>query len=93
LTISSRAFAASLKIEPAVTRDVVVERDVSARAPDGVGLLTDVYLASAREPLPVILMRSPYGRRVPYSMVARVFAERGYHAVLQRCGRAGRRPG
>jgi uncharacterized protein len=83
LTISSRAFAASLKIEPAVTRDVVVERDVSVRAPDGVSLLTDVYLASAREPLPVILMRSPYGRRVPYSMVARVFAERGYHAVLQ----------
>jgi uncharacterized protein len=83
LTIFSRAFAAMLKLEPTATRDVAVERNVSVRAPDGVGLLTDVYLAGAREPLPVILMRSPYGRRMPYSMVARVLADRGYHAVLQ----------
>jgi hypothetical protein len=48
-----------------------------------VSLLTDVYLARARDPLPVILMRCPYGRRRPYGTMARLFAERGYHAVLQ----------
>jgi uncharacterized protein len=82
VTVSSRAFAAMLKIGPALTRDVAVERDVAVPA-DGVSLLSDLYLARARQPLPVILMRSPYGRRMPYSMIGRVFAERGYHAVLQ----------
>ena len=53
------------------------------RAPDGADLLTDVYLAGAREPLPVILIRTPYGRRGPYGTIARLFAERGYHTVIQ----------
>ena len=72
-----------LKIGPPATRAVTVERDVPVRAPDGSSLLTDIYLAGAGEPLPVILMRTPYGRRAPYGTLARLFAERGYHAVLQ----------
>jgi len=83
MTVSSRAFAAMLKIGPPVTREVTVERDVPVRAPDGADLLTDVYLAGAREPLPVILLRTPYGRRRAYGTMARLFAERGYHAVVQ----------
>ena len=83
MTVSSRAFAAMLKIGPPVTRELTVERDVPVRAPDGADLLTDVYLARAREPLPVILMRTPYGRRGPYGTIARLFAERGYQAVVQ----------
>lgn len=85
MTVSSRAFAAMLKIGPPVTREVTLERDVPVRAPDGADLLTDVYLARARarEPLPVILMRTPYGRRGPYGTIARLFAERGYQAVAQ----------
>jgi hypothetical protein len=83
MTVASRAFAAMLKIGPPVTRQVTVERDVPVRAPDGADLLTDVYLARARDPLPVILMRTPYGRRGPYGTIARLFAERGYHAVVQ----------
>lgn len=79
MTVSSRAFAAMLKIGPPVTREVTVERAV----PVGTDLLTDVYLARARDPLPVILMRTPYGRRGPYGTMARLFAERGYHAVVQ----------
>ncbi len=66
-----------------MTRDVTVKRDVPVRAPDGAELLTDVYLARARAPLPVILLRTPYGRRGPYGTIARLFAERGYHAVVQ----------
>jgi uncharacterized protein len=83
VSLSSRAFAATFKIGPPATRRVIVEHDVPVRAPDGAGLLTDVYLARAREPLPVIVMRTPYGRRGPYGTIARLFAERGYHAVIQ----------
>jgi uncharacterized protein len=83
VTIASRAFAASLKIGPAKTRDIAVERDIAIPAPDNAALLTDVYLARPKRPLPVILMRSPYGRGGAYATIARLFAERGYHAVVQ----------
>ena len=54
-----------LRIGPALATDIVVERDVPVIAPDGVSLLTDIYLAASRRPLPVIVMRSPYGRGGP----------------------------
>jgi putative CocE/NonD family hydrolase len=72
-----------LRIGPPLVTDVVVERDIPVRAPDGVSLLTDLYLAASRQPRPVILMRSPYGRGGPHGVMARLFAERGYHAVVQ----------
>jgi putative CocE/NonD family hydrolase len=81
--VASRLFAAMLKTGPAVTRDIDVRRDITVRAPDGTPLLTDAYLARPGRPLPVILMRSPYGRRGSYGTIARLFAERGYHAVVQ----------
>jgi uncharacterized protein len=83
VTIASRTFAAMLKTGPATTRSIAVERDVAIPAPDGTRLLTDVYRARQSRPLPVILMRSPYGRRGVYGTMARLFAERGYHAVVQ----------
>jgi len=70
VTAASRAFAAMLKVPPALTRDVVVEPDVAIPAPDGASLLTDVYLARSPEPLPAILMRSPYGRRAVLGALA-----------------------
>ena len=83
MALVSRAFAAFLKLPPALTRDVAVHRDVVVTAPDGATLLTDLYLARSAEPLPTILIRCPYGRRGPYGGAARLFAERGYHAVVQ----------
>jgi uncharacterized protein len=83
VTLASRMLAAMMKTEPATTRDIAVRRDVPVRAPDGTPLLTDIYLARPGRPLPVILMRSPYGRRGAYGTIARLFAERGYHAVTQ----------
>ncbi|MCW2936204.1 MAG: X-Pro dipeptidyl-peptidase-like protein [Actinomycetia bacterium] len=83
MTLTSRVLAAMLRIGPALETDVVVERDVAVSAPDGVSLLTDVYLAASRRPLPVILVRSPYGRSGPSGVTGRLFAERGYHAVVQ----------
>ncbi|HEY6278374.1 MAG TPA: CocE/NonD family hydrolase [Streptosporangiaceae bacterium] len=83
MSLANRAYEALIKVPPALTRDVTVERDVVVRAPDGTALLTDLYLARPRQPLPTILIRSPYGRSGPYGVIARVFAERGYHAVVQ----------
>lgn len=83
MALVSRAFATFLKLPPALTRDVAVQRDVVVTAPDGATLLTDLYLARSAEPLPTILIRCPYGRRGPYGGAARLFAERGYHAVVQ----------
>jgi putative CocE/NonD family hydrolase len=83
VTIASRIFAATLKIGPATTRAVAVQKDVPISAPDNARLLTDVYLAQPGRPGPVILLRSPYGRAGAYGTMARLFAERGYHAVVQ----------
>jgi uncharacterized protein len=86
MALVSRAFGSFLKLPPALSRDVAVHRDVAVTAPDGVTLLTDLYLAQTHRtaaPLPTILLRSPYGRRNPYGLAARLFAERGYHAVVQ----------
>ena len=83
MTVASRLFTATLKTGPATTRDIDVRRDITVRAPDGTPLLTDIYLARPGRPLPVILLRSPYGRRGAYGTFGRLFAERGYHAVVQ----------
>ena len=83
MALVSRAFGTFLKLPPALTRDVAVHRDVKVTARDGVALLTDLYLARPAGPLPTILIRSPYGRRGPWGGTARLFAERGYHAVVQ----------
>ncbi|SCK26873.1 CocE/NonD family hydrolase [Streptomyces sp. WMMB 322] len=74
---------------------------------DGVGLATDLYSASPEpdaSPLPVLLERTPYGRRksrgsdqdrsdapVPQPEdIARYFTDAGYHVVRQDCrGRGG----
>src|ERR1700751_1972136 len=85
MTVASRLYAAMLKAGATGNRAVAVRRDVAVRPPDGAGLLTDVYLARPGRPLPVILMRSPYGRGV-LGTIARLFAERGYHAVIQSPG-------
>jgi uncharacterized protein len=84
VTIASRLQGAGLQAWPAVTRDIEVRRAVPVSAPDGTVLLTDLYLARPRRPLPAVLVRTPYGRR-QCATIARLFAERGYHAVVQSC--------
>lgn len=73
-----------LGLPPAVTRRVAVTRDIAVRARDGVPLLTDVY-TPAIGPAPAVLIRTPYGRRGPTSLLGRLIAERGFHTVVQSC--------
>jgi uncharacterized protein len=82
MSLASRVLASLAGLPPALTRDVGVERDLPARMPDGVVLLADRYFPRGCEKPPVVLMRTPYGRR-SFDVFGRVFAERGYQVVIQ----------
>ncbi len=65
----------------------MVERDLPAKMADGVILLADRWApasATSSSPLPLVLLRSPYGRRA-LGVLGRLFAERGYQVVIQSC--------
>ena len=85
MSITSRLIARLAKLPPAHTYDVGVERDLRATMPDGVVLLADRYFPRHVLNAPIVLMRSPYGRRFPWGDFGRVFAERGYQVVVQSC--------
>jgi uncharacterized protein len=63
----------------------VVRRDVGVPMPDGVVLLGDHYRPAGDDrPLPVVLVRSPYGRaRVPGLVFAAPMARRGFQVFIQ----------
>ena len=86
MTIASRFFERTMKLPPASHRDVQVERDLRIPMPDGVQLLADRYLPRGDGRPPLVLVRSPYGRRSIWGILfGRVLAERGFQAVIQSC--------
>jgi putative CocE/NonD family hydrolase len=79
-----RTLSRVLKL-PRATSDYAVERAVPVPMRDGVDLLADVYAPTGASQ-GTILVRGPYGRGGPFPLLfARVYAERGYHVVLQSC--------
>lgn len=72
------------KLGPARNK-VSVERDVAVRMRDGAVLLADHYAPITSGPRPTVLMRCPYGRGLAWAMPALLYAERGYHVLLQSC--------
>ena len=85
MTVWSRMAARLVKLSPARTSDISVERDLAAKMPDGTTLLADRWFATeASEGQPTVLIRTPYGRRV-IGALGRVYAERGYQVVIQDC--------
>jgi hypothetical protein len=86
MTILSRLFSRLLKLPPADTYDLVVERDLPVPMRDGTVLLADHYVARGGSSAPVILVRSPYGRAGAFAnLFARPFAERGFQVLIQSC--------
>ncbi|HTX96018.1 MAG TPA: CocE/NonD family hydrolase [Mycobacterium sp.] len=68
---------------PPVTTDYTVER-VEVPMRDGVHLTADHYAPTTSSPIGTLLVRGPYGREFPFSLVfGRLYAARGYHVVLQ----------
>jgi hypothetical protein len=86
MTLASRILGTLAKLPPVTAGAVSVDRDLPAKMADGVDLLADRwYPASwATEHPPVILLRTPYGRR-QWGMLGRLFSERGYQVVIQSC--------
>src|SRR5580765_3928428 len=86
MTIGSRILGALARLPKPETQAVSVERDIEAKMPDGAVLLADWWYPSERaaQDVPVVLLRSPYGRR-QVGIIGRLFAERGYQVVIQSC--------
>lgn len=86
MTIASRFFERVMKLPPAPNRAVQVERDLRIPMPDGVHLLADRYVPSGDGRPPLVLVRSPYGRRGIWGLLfGRVLAERGFQVLVQSC--------
>ena len=69
---------------PAPAYAVTLERGIRIPMPDGTYQVADRYIPQAGEPCPTLLVRTPYGRGFPYDfMYGGLFAEHGYHVLLQ----------
>ena len=65
-----------------------MRRLIDVRVPmrDGIRLSTDVYLPPGDEPVPAVLVRTPYNNSdVYYTDQARFFSRHGYAFVVQDC--------
>jgi len=66
--------------------DVLVDRGVPMVLSDGTRLISDIYRCQSVGPLPVLLMRQPYGREVASTVVyaqPEYFARAGFLVVIQ----------
>ncbi|MEU5314835.1 CocE/NonD family hydrolase [Streptomyces sp. NPDC021562] len=71
---------------PAPRHEAGWEPGLVVPAADGSPLITDHYFPRAEGDFPTLLVRSPYGRGLPWSpMYGLLFAEQGFHVVLQSC--------
>ncbi|MFE2140995.1 CocE/NonD family hydrolase [Streptomyces sp. NPDC059456] len=71
---------------PAKLHDVGWEPGLVVPADDGSPLITDHYFPRAEGDFPTLLVRSPYGRGLPWSpMYGLLFAEQGFHVIVQSC--------
>lgn len=81
MSLASQVIALMYGLRPA-QHGVKRKRKIAVDGADGVSLQTDVYFPRAKGPHPTVLIRTPYGRR-GFAMVANIYAERGYIAILQ----------
>ncbi|MGK5731407.1 CocE/NonD family hydrolase [Streptomyces sp. URMC 124] len=84
--LGSRLMRATWRRLPAARHDVGWEPGLAVPAADGSPLRTDHYFPRTEGDFPTLLVRSPYGRGLPWSpMYGMLFAEQGFHVVLQSC--------
>ncbi len=67
------------------THRVTTQRKLNVPTPDGAQLQTDLYLGRPRQGAPVIMIRSPYGRRSSFAFAAYAMASQGFNVVMQSC--------
>lgn len=84
--LTSRMMRATWRRLPAPLHAVGWEPGLVVPAADGSPLITDHYFPRSEGDFPTLLVRSPYGRSLPWSpMYGLLFAEQGFHVVLQSC--------
>lgn len=80
---ADRAVGRALRLPPPST-DYVVHRRIRIPMRDGVDLHATHYAPITDAPLGTILVRCPYGRSFPLSLIyAQLYAARGYHVLMQ----------
>lgn len=83
---SSRMMRATWRGLPAARHEAGWEPGLAVPAADGSPLVTDHYFPRAEGDFPTLVVRSLYGRGLPWSpMYGMLFAEQGFHVVLQSC--------
>ncbi|CAL9478856.1 CocE/NonD family hydrolase [Streptomyces sp. enrichment culture] len=84
--LAARMMRAAWRGLPAERHEAGWEPGLVVPAADGSPLITDHYFPRARGDFPTLLVRSPYGRGLPWSpQYGMLFAEQGFHVVLQSC--------
>lgn len=84
--LAARMMRATWRRLPPKLHDVGWEPGLVVPGADGSPLITDHYFPRAEGDFPTLLVRSPYGRGLPWSpMYGLLFAEQGFHVVLQSC--------
>ena len=85
MNLASHLIQRELRLDPPLTRDLVVQRDLRVPMPDGVALLADRWAPrTGGDGLPLALLRCPYGRGKLISMgMVRPLAERGFQVLMQ----------
>jgi len=84
VTLLSLLAAQIGKLPPRSITDVVVDRDLQVPMLDGAELLADRYYSPSADKQPLLLARSPYGRRgLVGFQYGQLFAERGFQVLVQ----------
>jgi putative CocE/NonD family hydrolase len=83
MTVLGTAVSRGLRLPPPST-GFTVDRGLRVPMRDGVDLVADHYVPATEQPAGTLLVRGPYGRGWPFSLLfAAVYAARGYHVVVQ----------
>ena len=86
MSLISRVLGRVMRMTPAETYAIHVDKDLKVPMPDGVMLLADHYYPRQLQGLPTILVRSPYGRAGFFGLLfGRLLAERGFQVLIQSC--------
>jgi putative CocE/NonD family hydrolase len=79
------AVSRKLKLPAPRVAKVKCRRGEPVRMPDGTTLLTDHWTPVGVDNPPVMLIRTPYGRRMMNLLVGRYFAHQGFRVLNQAC--------
>lgn len=82
MKLLTRALSLGAHLPRPAYPQIDVERDLRVPMPDGAVLLADRWSPRGRPDAPIVLARSPYGRRA-LGLFAEVIAGQGYQVIIQ----------